>query len=79
MEPREQISSNDIRAILDAIPGLAWSVTSDGLSEFFNQEWQQYTGFPMAPAEHAQGWGWGTVIHPDDRDRLERQWQLCLA
>src|ERR1700723_2614108 len=29
-------------------------------------------------AEQAQGWGWGTAIHPDDVDRLVQYWQSCL-
>jgi PAS domain-containing protein len=44
LESRDQISSNDIRAILDAIPALAWSVTSEGSLEFSNQAWQEYIG-----------------------------------
>ena len=30
-------------------------------------------------ADQAQGWGWGTAIHPDDVDRLVQYWQSCLA
>jgi PAS domain S-box-containing protein len=71
LQPSAYISSDDIQAILEAISGLAWSVTSDGSLEFFNQAWQQYTGLPAGPAE---SWNWTQAVHPDDVARLLDYW-----
>jgi len=34
----------DIRLVVDTIPTLAWSSGPDGLADFFNQRWLDYTG-----------------------------------
>jgi len=64
-----------LRSTINAIPTTAWSTRPDGYCEFLNQRWLDYAGMT---AEQAQGWGWGTAIHPDDVDRLVRYWQSCL-
>jgi PAS domain S-box-containing protein len=71
LEPGQRVSSDDIRAILDAIPGPAWSVRPDGSLEFFNSAWQQHTGLH---AESAKSWNWTEAVHPDDIKRLLDYW-----
>jgi PAS domain S-box-containing protein len=66
----------ELRAAINAIPTPAWSTHPDGHVDFLNQRWLDYAGMT---AEQAEGWGWGTSIHPDDRDKLVQQWRLCLA
>jgi PAS domain S-box-containing protein len=64
-----------LRSTINAIPTTAWSTRPDGYCEFLNQRWLDYAGMT---AEQAQGWGWGTAIHPDDVQRLVKYWQACL-
>jgi len=64
------------RRMVDAIPTMAWSALPDGCVEFFNQRWHDYTGIS---AEEARGWGWKTVIHPDDLERVVDKWHALLA
>jgi len=71
VERSRQFSGDDIRAILEAVPGLAWSVTSDGSLEFFNLAWQEYTGVAEGPAE---GRSWTQIVHPDDVTGLLAYW-----
>ena len=59
--------AQDIRLVVDAIPGLVWSTRPDGSAEFFNQRWLEYTGLS---AEQALNWGWKVAIHPDDLPRM---------
>jgi PAS domain S-box-containing protein len=75
-EDAVRAKEQELRAAINAIPTPAWSTRPDGYVDFLNQRWLDYAGMT---AEQAQGWGWGTSIHPDDRDSLSRQWQLCLA
>ena len=75
-EDTVRANEHALRATINAIPTPAWSTRPDGHVEFFNQRWLDYAGMTL---EQAQGWGWGTVIHPDDIDGLVRQWQLCLS
>jgi PAS domain S-box-containing protein len=66
----------DLHTIIDTIPMTAWSTGADGDCDFVNQRWLDYAGVSL---EDVGGWGWGTVVHPDDRPGLLAEWQLCLA
>jgi formate hydrogenlyase transcriptional activator len=59
--------AEDIRLVVDTIPGLVWSTRPDGSAEFFNQRWLEYTGLSV---EHALDWGWKVAIHSDDLPRM---------
>jgi formate hydrogenlyase transcriptional activator len=43
----------------------------DGSKEYLNKCWYDYTGLTL---EQGKGWGWKVVVHPDDLDRLIREW-----
>jgi PAS domain S-box-containing protein len=75
-EDAVRAKEQELRATINTIPAPAWSTRPDGYVDFLNQRWLDYAGMT---AEQGQGWGWGTTIHPDDRDYLVQQWQLCLA
>ena len=59
------------RAVLDALPTIAWCKLPDGSNEFVNQRWQDYTGIPQ---EEARGQGWQAAVHPDDLPKLIEKW-----
>jgi PAS domain S-box-containing protein len=69
-------SRGQLRAIVSAIPTLAWSTGSDGSADFLNQRWLDYTGLC---AEQAKGWGWEAAIHPDDVKQLVDYWKSSLV
>jgi len=71
-----QAREGDLRSIIDAIPTLAWSAGPDGSADFLNRRWLDYTGLSE---KQAQGWGWGTAIHPADVEGLVKHWQSALA
>ena len=73
----DAVSRNErtLRAIINTIPVTAWSTRPDGYVEFLSERWLEYTGMP---AEEAEGWGWGTTLHPADAPELVRYWQSCL-
>jgi len=52
-----------------------WTSFPDGSKEFLNKRWYEYTGLPQ---EQGKGWGWKVVVHPDDLDRLIREWLALL-
>jgi formate hydrogenlyase transcriptional activator len=64
------------RAILDALPAIAWCKLPDGSNEFVNQRWQDYTGIPE---EEARGQGWQAAVHPDDLPKLTEKWAEMVA
>ena len=64
------------RAILDALPAIAWCKLPDGSNEFVNQRWQDYTGIPE---DEARGQGWQAAVHPDDLPKLIEKWAEMVA
>ena len=60
-------TEDQLRAIIDTIPVLAWSADPDGSADFFNQRWLEYAGLSV---EEARGWGWMAAVHADDLDRI---------
>jgi formate hydrogenlyase transcriptional activator len=63
------------QAVIDTVPSLLWTSFPDGSKEFLNKRWYEYTGLTQ---EQGQGWGWKVVVHPDDLDRLIREWLALL-
>jgi PAS domain S-box-containing protein len=48
----------------------------DGSVDFINKGWRDYTGLPL---ENLTGWGWNSVIHPDDLERFAKEWDDARA
>jgi PAS domain S-box-containing protein len=67
---REQ--ARELRAILDAMPGLAWRASPKGEMQYANQQCTEYTGISFA--DLAQ-FGWQHTAHPDDLEHLMKRWQ----
>jgi formate hydrogenlyase transcriptional activator len=64
-----------LQALIDTVPSLLWTSFPDGSKEFLNRRWYEYTGLTQ---EQGKGWGWKVVVHPDDLDRLVREWLALL-
>jgi formate hydrogenlyase transcriptional activator len=60
-----------LRTIIDMVPSFLWTSLPDGSKEYLNKRWYDYTGLSL---EEGQGWGWKVVVHPEDLDRLIREW-----
>ncbi len=60
-------SEQQFRALADTIPQLAWIMDAEGSIHWYNQRWFDYTGTNLADM---QGWGWRSVQHPDEVDRV---------
>jgi PAS domain S-box-containing protein len=71
-----RVSQDNLRKIIDTLPVTAWSTRPDGYCDFLNRRWLDYAGFS---AEQAEGWGWSSVIHPDDAPGLVEHWQSRLV
>src|SRR5579883_2821385 len=68
-------AEDEMRTLLDAIPHFVWIMGSDGLSEYGNQRWRDYTA--MTPEQY-QGEGWFQAIHPDDQQHTLTTWQQAF-
>jgi PAS domain S-box-containing protein len=75
-EEKVRQADSERRIAIDRIPGLVWGTLPDGSSDFNNQRWLEYTGLSE---EEARNWGYKSVIHPEDYQRLVDEWAAHFA
>ncbi|MGA9383301.1 MAG: PAS domain S-box protein, partial [Phormidium sp.] len=63
------------RLLTEAIPQIVWTTKPNGLTDYFNNRWYEYTGLTI---EESIGWGWQTVIHPEDQEFSHLLWLLAV-
>ncbi|MCD2518478.1 PAS domain-containing protein [Massilia sp. G4R7] len=71
-----QVSEAKFRLIANAIPQLVWSAGPDGVNDYLNSRWHEFTGLLE---ERIGGNGWLALVHPDDLPLLEARWRASLA
>jgi formate hydrogenlyase transcriptional activator len=60
-----------LQTIIDTVPSFLWTSLPDGSKEYLNKRWYEYTGLTV---EEGKGLAWTVVVHPEDLDRLLREW-----
>src|SRR5262244_4647684 len=55
-------SEGQFRSLANSIPQLAWMAHPDASIFWFNQRWYDYTG---TASDAVSGWGWTSILHPD--------------
>jgi PAS domain S-box-containing protein len=65
------IRQNDLLAFAEAIPVIVWRTDPQGLNDYLNATWYDYTGLTV---EQSRGTGWTVVIHPDDQSNAQTRW-----
>ncbi|HLY61477.1 MAG TPA: PAS domain S-box protein [Terriglobia bacterium] len=73
----DQLRKNEdrLRQIIDTIPTMAWSVRPDGVVDFLNQRWVDYSGLSLEQYVQEPT----RPIHPDDIPRIMEKWQAGMA
>jgi PAS domain S-box-containing protein len=64
------------RQLAEALPQIVWTAGPDGVQEYLNQRWFQYTGLST---EESRGDAWMRAFHPDDLPEHELRWRRSLA
>lgn len=64
------------RNLADAIPHIVWTATPDGMLDYTNRRWTEYTGM-----DHPQtrDLGWLDAVHPDDAMRVRKAWREAVS
>lgn len=64
------------REIAESSDVLMWSACPDGMAEYFNRSWYEFTGHaPDVPL----GDGWRQIVHHTDLDRTAERWGEAVA
>jgi PAS domain S-box-containing protein len=69
-------SEAKFRTIANAMPQMVWSTLPNGLHDYFNHQWYEYTGVAVGSTD---GEGWNDVFHAEDRPIAWERWQHSLA
>jgi PAS domain S-box-containing protein len=69
-------SEERFRTLTTSIPQLVWSCRPDGSCDYLSEQWLAYTGTRL---EQNLGYGWLSLIHPDDAPVVDRQWKKSVA
>ena len=64
-------SEEELRALANTIPQLAWMADPDGAISWFNQRWYEYTG---STPEQTTGWGWKKMYDPEVLPAVLEHW-----
>ena len=64
-----------VRLIINTIPTMAWTVRPDGVVDFLNQRWLDYTGLSLEEEIEDPT----RVVHPDDLPRVMKKWLADMA
>jgi PAS domain S-box-containing protein len=75
-EEKIRLSERELRTIIEIMPAYMGTSLPDGTVDFLSQSWLDYSG---QTREEAGGWGWTTILHPDDVDRVLANWQAGVA
>jgi hypothetical protein len=75
-EENARRTEQELRLIVDNMPVLAASYRPDGMMDFRNKAWRDYTGLSQ---DNIEGHRWGAALHPDDLALVEREWRSHIA
>jgi len=64
------------RTLAEALPAMVASTSPDGMAQYHNSRWSEYTG--LSP-ERLAGIGWRDAIHPDDRAAVIAKFEAARA
>lgn len=68
-------SEDHLRLVIDTIPVMAWSFRPDGVVDFLNQRWTDYTGLTLEQyVEEPMG-----PIHPEDIPGVIEKWRVHMT
>lgn len=66
-----KLTNQRLKTMMEVIPQLIWTTTTDGNCDYLSPQWIEYTGIPL---EKQLGSNWTLAIHPDDKERVYAEW-----
>jgi PAS domain S-box-containing protein len=68
-------SQTRFRILADGMPQMVWSARPDGVIDYHNARWYEFTGAPVGATD---GHGWTAMLHPDDSGQALGAWHRSL-
>ncbi len=76
MEETLRESEEKFRHLANLMSQFAWMTDVEGNIFWYNERWFEYTGTTL---EEMRGWGWQTVLHPDEIERVVEKFRRHIA
>jgi len=67
-----QASEQRFRQLADSMPQIVWTATPDGIIDYYNRRWYDFTGFEECS-------DWKEIIHPEDLDHSLAAWRDAIG
>ena len=64
------------RALIELSPQVVWMTDAEGANTYCNQYWYEFSGLTI---EQTAGWGWASIVHPDDVAKATKEWRKSVA
>ena len=61
--------------LIDGLPQLLWTTTADGVCDYLNKRWIEYTGIPE---EEQLGSKWLNQVHEEDKQKVIETWNSSI-
>jgi PAS domain S-box-containing protein len=68
-------SEERFRFLAESMPQKTFTATKDGLGDYYNRQWQEFSGLPL---ESIMGTGWAQIVHPDDMPENIARWRRSV-
>ena len=68
-------SVDRFRFLAESIPQIIFTALPDGVVDYFNQHWSDFTGLSSESVENRN---WTRFVHPDDVDETLQKWQHSI-
>ncbi|HEX8820990.1 MAG TPA: ATP-binding protein [Archangium sp.] len=75
-EQRLGAERDPFRQLAEALPQIVWTARPDGLHDYLNRRWYEYTGMSF---EESKGLGWYGAFHPEDMPEAARRWNHSVT
>jgi len=68
-------SENRFKTLVDTIPQIVWTATPEGIGDYYNRRWYEFTGHPgCIPGKQS----WTDALHPDDLRNAWQRWRHAV-
>jgi PAS domain S-box-containing protein len=67
----DEAKDASFRRLADSLPQIVWMARADGQTDYYNERWYQFTGYPRGETGEQS---WVGIVHPDDLQRTLDTW-----
>jgi PAS domain S-box-containing protein len=77
-ESRQRLAESEerFRRMTEAMPQIVWAAGADGVVDFYNARWREFTGTMQ---ESGLGDGWRSIVHPDHLQATAEGWSHAVS